>query len=167
MQEYQEEADLNDRIALSGVDPRGYSSRALKALNKLLNPSVAQVFTGGSNAAREQGGQNIMENIGTLLDPTAWMPTNEFTADVGAAGGEFHGFGQYEQGKMYADSKGNIWRYRNILPGKGEANLGIDSNVVATRRKNVFDFVGTTQMQKEADEFYKTRGKTTRDIYKK
>jgi len=177
MREYQEEADLNDRIALSGVDPRGYSSRAIRALRDIFSGSTTQVATGGSAVAREQGGQNIMQNIGTLLDPSAWMADKNFTdQDIGGKGGEFgvEKNVMYKPGQVYEDSQGNLWKFTGFEAGKmgdiwedgNMGHLGGARREESSNTRNAFEFVGTTKMQQEADKFYQQRGKATRNIYK-
>jgi hypothetical protein len=134
MKQFEEEANRQDQIRAAGIDPRGYSSRALKALKNIIAPSN---YYGESNEQKSNEAENFATDLLTLLDPTAWVANTEGVSDPGQPGGElsYQKYPNLKLGQTLTTSDGKIWKFKGKI--QEESKGGFKSNQYI----NLFDFV--------------------------
>jgi len=111
--EFEKYAALQDQVAArtAGVDPRGRTSRAQRALKNIFSASSA--YDGNSTEGREKGAQSAQDDIFTLLDPTAWIQDKTSIADPGNYDEElsYEKYPNLKVGDNVSTKDGKLWKF--------------------------------------------------------
>jgi hypothetical protein len=149
--EFQEQERLQDLQRSSGIDPRGYSSRALQSLKNLLG---GDKYYGANAETQASSAENLQQDVMNLLDPVAWVPNQTQVQDPGGFGGEFANKKNLEIGRVYTTKDGKAWRF--VGQERGFINkTGGPGGTPETGMVNKFEYVSDSSKTKEAAEGYR------------
>ena len=138
MKQFEEEANKQDAARAAGIDPRGYSSRAMTALKNLLGGSNYAADTAEGRSAEAE---NLSNDVFTLMDPTAWVANTAGVADPGSTidnEGEYP-YSKYPNltiGQTVTTKDGKVWKFKGAVVKDVRDKYGYHKE-----RVNTFDFI--------------------------